>query len=202
MGRSRPARCSHGQDRSSLSTALPKRWSGSVSAPTANLAQCWAKHWPKIMGRATAATAWWTQRRPARTLSQALDGDEFVTRAGAGGRRHGTRDLLALDLAEGGDLDVIVGLAIGGGNHHPAARAGRQTAVDAIAVGIVADDEYPRFGLRRPAESTARDDERGEKIPHRCAPHSRLSGRSKRNTDLAWERLKAPLTEPPSPRRT
>src|SRR6476660_930767 len=117
------------------------------------------------MSRATAATAWSTRRRP--DLSQALDGDEFVTRAGAGGRGHGTRDLLALDLAERSDLDVIMGLAIGGCDHHPAARAGRQAAVDAIAVGIVADDEYPRFGLRSRAESSARDDERGEQIPHR-----------------------------------
>ena len=105
-------------------------------------------------------------------------------------------DLLALDLAEGGDLDVIVGLAIGGGNHHPAACAGRQTAVDAIAVGIVADDEYPRFGLRSRAAAPAMTSAANR---YRIVdPHSRLSGRSKRNTDLA-ERLKAPLTEPRRP---
>src|SRR5262249_35833917 len=107
-----------------------------------------------------------SQRQRGAASAQALDGDELVARGSARGRRHRAGDLLALDLAERRRFHVVAGLAIGGGNRHAAARARGETAVDAVAVGIVGDDERTPFGLRRSAEKGSREDERGEQIPH------------------------------------
>jgi len=41
-----------------------------------------------------------------------------------------------------------------------------ETAVDAVAVGIVGDDERTLFGLRRSGANRSREDDRGEQIPH------------------------------------
>src|SRR5215831_10135727 len=106
------------------------------------------------------------RRRRGAASTQTLDGDEFVAGGRAGGRRHRAGDLLALDLAERGRFHVVAGLAIGGGHGGAAARAGGETAVDAVAVGIVGDDERTLFGLRRSAENGGREDDRGEQIPH------------------------------------
>src|SRR5262249_26791701 len=107
-----------------------------------------------------------SRRRCSACSAQALDGDELVAGGGAVGRRHRAGDLLALDLVERGGFHVVAGLAIGGGSRRPAVRAGRETAVDPVAVGIVGNDEGTLFGLRRSAENGSREDERGEQIPH------------------------------------
>jgi hypothetical protein len=62
-------------------------------------------------------------------------------------------------------VEIVVRLAVGGRDHLSAGGAGCQAAVDAIAVGIVADDENALFGLCSRAEGDARNDERGEQIP-------------------------------------
>src|SRR5262249_31659487 len=135
------------------------------------------EHWPKIEGRATernrgsrcrvcsagpdiwgrvfiAAAA--SRRGRSAASAQALDGDKFVPGGGAVGRRHRAGDLLALDPAKRRGFRVVASLAIGGGNRRAAGRAGGETAVDAIAVGIVGNDEGALFGLRRSAENGGR----------------------------------------------
>src|SRR5438132_578853 len=107
-----------------------------------------------------------SRRQRGAALAQALDGDELVAGGGAGGRWHRAGDLLALDLAKRRRFLVVAGLAIGGGHGRAAARAAGETAVDAVAVGIVGDDERTLFGLRRSAANGSREDERGEQIPH------------------------------------
>src|SRR5262249_23406374 len=145
-----------------------------------------AEHWPKIEGRATernrgarrrvccAGPGVWgrvfiaaapSRRGCSAASAQALDGDEFVAGGGTVGRRHGARDLLALDPAKRRGFRVVAGLAIGGRNRRPADRAGGETAVDAVAVGIVGNDEGALFGLRRSAENGGRQHERGEQVP-------------------------------------
>src|SRR5262245_7247007 len=80
-----------------------------------------------------------------RTLAPALDRDELVG-FGEAGRDH-TRNLVAIDLAEGSSVRELARLAIGGCYRGAAACAGGQAAVDAVAIGIVRDDEDTRFGL-------------------------------------------------------
>ena len=72
---------------------------------------------------------------------------------------HGDRpgDLVAVDFAEGCRPGIVARLAIGGGDRHPATRAGRQAAVDAVAVGIVGDDEGALLGLRGRGENGGRE---------------------------------------------
>src|SRR5262249_991755 len=107
-------------------------------------------------------------RRCSAGSAQALDGDELVAGGGAVGRRHRPDDRLALDLLERGGVRVVdgAGVDIGAGARRPAARAGGETAVVCVAVGIVGKDEGTLFGLRRSAENGGREDERGEQIPH------------------------------------
>src|SRR5438270_10018632 len=80
----------------------------------------------------------------ATPSARALDSDEYVAGAAAAGgvaARHRPRDLLAIDLAEGCRPGVVARLAIGVRDRSPAGRTGGETAVDAVAVGVVGDDE-------------------------------------------------------------
>src|SRR5262249_12402610 len=165
----------HGLDRSSSSTA-PRGGAAGSSLDRRG------EHWPKIEGRATERNrgsvagsvpggrvfigAAGSRRGCSAASAQALDRDEFVAGGGAVGRRHRAGDLLALDPAKRRGFRVVAGLAIGGGNRRATGRAGGETAVDAIAVGIVGNDEGALFGLRRTAENGGRKDERGEQVPH------------------------------------
>src|SRR5262249_29972466 len=117
--------------------------------------------WGRVFIRAAGS-----RRGCSAASAQALDGDEFVAGGGAVGRRHRTGDLLALDPAKRRGFRVVAGLAIGGRNRRAAGRAGGETAVDAVAVGVVGNDEGALFGLRRSAENGGRENERGEQVPH------------------------------------
>src|SRR5690242_21810069 len=85
-------------------------------------------------------------------LARADDGDEFVAlgapAAAVRAVRDRARDLVALDLAERGGLDELLGLAIGGGHRGAALGAGLEATVDAVAVGIAGDNEHAPFRLR------------------------------------------------------
>src|SRR5262249_8468240 len=131
---------------------------------------------------------------------KAFDGDELVLGRGAGGGGHAAADLVALDLAERRGAGEVVRLAIGGGHHDAAGRAGGEAAVDAIAVRDVGDDECARFGLRSRAEGGARQNERGEGLTHRWPPSPpRFSPSTEHAAASSVESLKAPLTGPPRP---
>src|SRR5437667_1410093 len=86
----------------------------------------------------------------ARPSARALDSDEFVAGTAAAGRvaaGHRSRDLIAVDLAEGGRLSEVARLAISVRDRSAAVRAGGETAVDAVAVGVVRNDEDALLGL-------------------------------------------------------
>src|SRR5262249_7453751 len=85
--------------------------------------------------------------------------------------RDRTRDLVTVDLAEGCRLNEVARLAIGSRDRGPAARPARQTAIDAIPVGIVGDDEDARFSLRGDvAEEDGRKGQHGGKGAHGLTP--------------------------------
>ena len=99
--------------------------------------------------------------------ARADDGDQVVAfgalaAAGAAGRDR-AGDLVAIDFAEGRGLGEFARLAIGIGGRRAAFGAGRQTPVDAVAVGVIGDDEYAPFRLRgidqAKAESSAETDQ-------------------------------------------
>ncbi len=107
-------------------------------------------------------------------LAGTLDGNILAIGAGPVGRRHGSGDLVVIDLAEGGRLQIVARLAVGGRDRDPAARPARQAAVHAVAVGIVGDDENTLLGLCGRTENGARNDECGEDGAHSAIPQSVL----------------------------
>ena len=77
--------------------------------------------------------------------ARALDGDEVVATAavagaGAAGRNR-AGNVVAIDLAVGQSLREFVCAAIRIGGRLTAGRAGREAAIDAVAVAVVGDDE-------------------------------------------------------------
>src|SRR5262249_29858660 len=123
-----------------------------IAGPVAGSVQRGRIFWGRVFIAAAAS-----RRGRSAASAQALDGDEFVAGGGVVGRRHGAGDLLALDPAERRGFRVVAGLAIGGRNRRAAGRAGGETAVDAVAVGVVGNDERALFGLRRSAENGGRE---------------------------------------------
>src|SRR5437588_9114587 len=103
----------------------------------------------------------------------ALDGDERLanpTPTGGVRSRNGARDFLTIDPAERRRMAEVARFAIGGSDRHAAAVAGRQAAIDAVAIGIIGDDENALLGLR--ADIAAKEDgkgEGGEKTAHGLA---------------------------------
>jgi len=101
-----------------------------------------------------------------RTLSLAptLDGNEFVAAsslAGAGaGRRSGAGNVVAVHLSERQSLRIVMGVAIAICHRRTARRIGDQTAIDAIGVRVIGDDEGAFFSLRGGA---AEDDARNSR---------------------------------------
>src|SRR5436190_1861175 len=86
-----------------------------------------------------------------RALARALDRDELIAAAafaGTGVGRDRAGEFVFVDLAVGRDLDEFPRLAVGGCGGGAAPGAGGQAAVDAVAVGVVGDDEYAFFRLR------------------------------------------------------
>src|SRR5262249_51502476 len=112
-----------------------------------------AKRWPNMGRYATpggprSGRLWITGPRcpsPVTAASaRALDGDNLLAATAGADRarcRHRTGDLAAVDLAERRRLAEVARLAIGGRDGDAAGRARRQTPVDAVAVGIVGNDE-------------------------------------------------------------
>src|SRR5262249_40284018 len=123
---------------------------------------------------------------------RALDRDEFVGLDESG--RDRTRDLVTVDLAERGCLDEVARLAIGGRHRGPAACPARQTAIDAIAVGIVGDDEDALFSLRGDvAEEDSRKGQHGGKSAHGLTP-ARLDAPGSVRLENACKTVAVPLT--------
>ena len=84
--------------------------------------------------------------------ARALDGDEFPTTAGsASGGAYGkdTRDLVAIDLSVRGGFGEFVRAAIRGCRRSPTACSTRKATINTVAVGIVSDNKYAIFRLRR-----------------------------------------------------
>lgn len=94
-------------------------------------------------------------------LTGADDGDEVVAgrtlaAAGTAGRDR-AGDLVAVDFAEGRSLREFVGFAVGVRCRRAAFGAGSKAAVDAVAVGIVGDDEHLALCCRRTDGAKAKD---------------------------------------------
>src|SRR5262249_22015756 len=92
-------------------------------------------------------------RRRARRLAQALDCDELIAWGRAIGHGDPTRDLVAVHLAERSRPNEITRSAVSGGDRNSAGCATGQTAIDAIAIGIIGNDERTPLGLRGSAEN-------------------------------------------------
>src|SRR5262249_51969884 len=92
----------------------------------------------------SAQRRWWRM-----ALSRAFDGDELVAvgaaAAGAAGGRDRAGDVVPVDLAVRGGLPELVRAAIGGGGCVAAGGAAGEAAGDAVAVGVVGDDEGALF---------------------------------------------------------
>src|SRR3954464_9299487 len=84
--------------------------------------------------------------------------------AGIGWDRAG--DLLPVDLAEGRREGELAGLAVGGGGGLAAILARGETAIDAIAVGVVGDDEDTLFRVRGRRAQQDGEGDRGEEGSH------------------------------------
>src|SRR6476660_8765084 len=88
---------------------------------------------------------------PGHASAGAHDGDEVVAMPGTAGARAAGRDragnVVAIDLAVGHSLPVFVGAAIGIRDSLAARRAGREAAVDAVAIAVIGDDENPLFRM-------------------------------------------------------
>ena len=138
-----------------------------------------------------------------RALARALDRDELVAAAAIAGfavRRNRAGDLILADLPVGCGLGEFARLAVGGCDRRAALGAGGQTAVNAIAVGIVGDDEYAFFRLcGRRAEQQGEGDG-AEEGSHGSARGS-WTGIGPAEQE-PWEgNIKAALTEYPSQKR-
>src|ERR1700756_4182874 len=108
-------------------------------------------------------------RKSALVLPRALDGDESIAAAAAAaaGGRDRARDVVAVDLAERRRLAELMRMAVGGRRRAAAALAGRQAAVDAVAVRIVGDDGDALFRpCRRRRADDRRKRENRESDPH------------------------------------
>ena len=112
--------------------------------------------------------------RPGYSLAVADDGDEIVAfgpfAAARTAVRNGAGDVVTVDFAVARGLGKLMRLAIGVGRRRAAFVAGRQATVDAIAVGIVGDDEHLSVRLR--ARSTkAKDGNETQKTAEENCPH-------------------------------
>src|SRR5664280_3218262 len=90
--------------------------------------------------------------------ARADDGDDvaFATLATAGAAaRNGAGNVVAVDLAVGHGLGEFVRLAIGVGRRRAAFGARGEATVDAVAVGIVGNDEHAPLRLRGIDEAEA-----------------------------------------------
>jgi len=87
-------------------------------------------------------------RRRAR-LAHALDRDIFLAAVAAAAARRAGRgcagDVMFIDLAVGDRLDELTRAAIGRRDCSAASRTTGKTAVDAIAVRVIGDDEHAAF---------------------------------------------------------
>src|SRR5262245_41192603 len=105
-------------------------------------------------------------------LARALDRDEFLAGLAFAGatRRHRAGDLVAVEPPVGGRPIVIARAAISGGGGRAAGRAGGEAAVDAVAVGVVGDNESALLGRRRDRDvdiERSTKGERGKHVAHR-----------------------------------
>src|SRR5262249_57218794 len=89
-------------------------------------------------------------------LAEALDCDELVAFGSSVGDGNGTRNLVPVDLVQGGSPDILARLTIGGRHCQPAACSRGEAAIHAIAVGVVGNNENALFGLSGGAESQSR----------------------------------------------
>ena len=117
-------------------------------------------------------------------LARADDGDDVAgvaaAAAGAAGRDR-AGDVIAVDLAVGRGRGELVRLAIGVGRRRAALVAGRQAAVDAIAVAVIGDDEHAPFRLRGAGETDAQNG--GESDQECTHDKARLLGGAPFGTD-------------------
>src|SRR5436190_4997779 len=138
-----------------------------------------------------------------RALARALDRDELIAGAafaGTGVGRDRAGDLFLADLAVGCGLGEFPRLAVGRCRCRAALGARRQATVDAVAVGIVGDDEYTFFGLRgRRAEQQGEGD-RGEEGSHGSVRGS-WTGIGPADQEPCEGNVKAALTQYPSQKR-
>jgi len=114
-----------------------------------------------------------TLAKSVAALARALNGDEVgAGSAAAAPAKIGNApgDLLAIGLSEGDGLRVLAASAEGGCGRRSALRAAGEATIDAVAVGIVGDDEDPLFCLRggKGGDDRAKDRD-GKQGTHRPA---------------------------------
>ena len=88
-------------------------------------------------------------RGEVKKLARALDGDEVVAIGAVAGRvgGNGAGNVVAVDLAVRQRVREFAPAAVGVRDRRAARRARGEAAIDAIAVGIVGDDEEALFRM-------------------------------------------------------